>query len=287
MKLSISSGGNVTIDALWQGIKLYFQSAPTYNAAGSYVYWSVTPTSTGELSFGVSAWFAPNMTTSEHQALVAPLFAAWAKLGITATPTWQQFDSYLPAWEAMLDAEVVGNVASRSTSRLLPHANFDDADVFDATFQALQAFYNAGGVMVGYGLSADANGSYPDNAANPAWRDNVLYVIPAISWNATELSWDEAAAFSAQFTNEWLQPLRDVSPLAGGYASEGDIMEPDFQASFYGEATYERLYRFKQEIDPTGLFYAHKAVGSEDWYVTGQIEGLPTQNGRLCRVSSG
>lgn len=184
----------------------------------------------------------------------------------------------------MLDGEVVGSVAARSTSRLLPHANFDDADVFAATVQALRDFYDAGGVMVGYGLSADANGSFPDNAANPAWRDNVLYVIPAVSWNATALSWDEVAAFSAQFTNEWLQPLRDVSPLAGGYASEGDIMEPDFQASFYGNATYERLYRFKQEIDPTGLFCAHKAVGSEDWYVTGQIEGLPTQNGRLCRV---
>lgn len=183
----------------------------------------------------------------------------------------------------MVDAEVVGAVASRSTSRLLPRANFDDAAVFNETFQVLREFCEVGGVMVGYGLSADAGGSYPDNAVNPAWRDNVLYVIPAVSWSAN-LSWTEAAAYSTQFTNAWLQPLRDVSPLAGGYASEGDIMEPDFQASFYGNATYERLYSFKQEIDPTGLFYAHNAVGSEDWYVAGQIEGLPTQNGRLCRV---
>lgn len=64
MKLSISSGGNVTVDALWQGIKLYFQNVPTYNAAGSYVYWSITPASTGGLTFGVSSWFAPNMTTA-------------------------------------------------------------------------------------------------------------------------------------------------------------------------------------------------------------------------------
>lgn len=58
----------------------------------------------------------------------------------------------------------------------------------------------------------------------------------------------------------------------------------DWQQSFYGNDTYKRLLALKQKIDPTGLFYAHKGVGSEDWYVTGQLEGLPTQNGRLCRV---
>lgn len=281
-KFSLTSGTNFTSEALWQAVKLFFQAVPTYNAAGNYEYWSVVP-SGDELSFGVSAWLAPNMTTAEHQALAAPLFAAWAELGIEVSPTWQEFDSYLPAWQALTDAEVVGSVTSRSTSRLLPSENIEDPVLFNQTFQVLRDFYDLGGVMVGYGLSADAGGSYPDNSVNPAWRKNVLYVIPAVLWSAN-LSWTEVAAFSANFTNEWLQPLRDISPLAGGYHSEGDIMEPDWQASFYGNATYQRLYRFKQQIDPTGLFYAHNAVGSEDWYITGQLEGLPTQNGRLCRV---
>lgn len=86
-------------------------------------------------------------------------------------------------------------------------------------------------------------------------------------------------------TNDWLQSLRDANPGAGAYASEADILEPNWQQSFYGNDTYGRLYRFKEQVDPTGLFYAHNGVGSEGWYVTSKpVEGLPTQNGRLCRV---
>ena len=55
-------------------------------------------------------------------------------------------------------------------------------------------------------------------------------------------------------------------------------------AAFYGDSKYPRLYALKNKLDPYGLFYAPTAVGSEDWYVTDQIEWLPTQNGRLCRV---
>lgn len=32
------------------------------------------------------------------------------------------------------------------------------------------------------------------------------------------------------------------------------------------------------------FFHTQIEVGSEYWYVTGQLDGLPTQNGRLCRV---
>lgn len=94
----------------------------------------------------------------------------------------------------------------------------------------------------------------------------------------------EVAALGKEMTDEWMRPWRDASPGSGAYASEGDVLEPDFQRSFYGADKYARLYRFKRRIDPTGLLYANRAVGSEDWYVTGQLDGLPTQNGRLCHV---
>jgi len=53
--------------------------------------------------------------------------------------------------------------------------------------------------------------------------------------------------------------------------------------AFYG-SNYDRLYALKQKLDPTGLFYAPTGVGSEKWYITNQLAGLPTQNGRLCRA---
>lgn len=138
-------------------------------------------------------------------------------------------------------------------------------------------------VLVGYSLTANI-GSYPDNAVNPSWRENALYVIHAVTW-PNEMLWAEISDFSTHFTNEWLKPLRDVSPGAGSYHSEGDVIEPDFQQSFYGSATYDRLFNIKKAIDPTGVFYAQNGVGSEEWYISDQLQGLPTQNGRLCRRS--
>lgn len=142
-------------------------------------------------------------------------------------------------------------------------------------------YSNADITYVGYALTG-SKGSNQDNAVNPAWRSAAVHLIYALSWSSN-LTWDETSALSVDFT-EWAVAIRNVTLGSGAYASEADILEPDFQQSFYGNATYERLYKFKDEIDPTGLFYAHRAVGSEDWEVTGQAEGLPTQNGRLCRV---
>lgn len=128
-----------------------------------------------------------------------------------------------------------------------------------------------------------------DNAVNPAWRAAALQLIPCRFWTAdADATLADIAAYSVEMSTAagWMPAIRAATPGAGAYHSEGDADEPDFQASFYGRETYDRLLGVKERYDPTGLFYAHKGVGSEAWYVTGQLEGLPTQNGRLCRVSS-
>lgn len=280
LKFSLTSGAGFTTETLWQAIRAYFLSVPTYNAAGNYGYFQILPAG-DELSFGISAWFAPNMTLSEHQALVAPLFNTWSDLGIKVNATWGQYNSYLAAWEQLIDAEVVGAVTSRSANRLIPKENLLNETLFNQTFAAIQELHRLGVIVVGYGMSA-APADYPDNSVNPAWRNNALYLISAIAWSEN-LTWPEVSAISLNYTNNWLQPMRDLTPGAGAYHSEGDVLEPDWQESFYGKTTYERLYSLKQKLDPTGVFYAHRAVGSESWYVTNQLEGLPTQNGRLCR----
>jgi hypothetical protein len=226
-KFSLTSGANFTTDALWEAIRIYCEAIPTYIAAGTYEYWGIFPGSNGTLTFQFINWFAPNQTSEEFQALLAPMFDKWAQLGIVVSPTFQQYDSYLPAWRDLTDAEVVGSITGRSTSRLLPKENLEDPVKWNATFAVLRDFVGRGGDLVGYGITGNP-GSYPDNAVNPAWRDAVLYVIPAVTW-ASDLSWAEVANFSAEFTNEWLEPLRAVSPGAGSYSNEGDIMEPDFQ----------------------------------------------------------
>lgn len=103
--------------------------------------------------------------------------------------------------------------------------NLSDQSKFNQTFKAIRDLYGQGSVsFVGYGVRANP-GSYPDNAVNPAWRQAGMHLIAALSWSAN-LTWSEVSDLSLNFTNNWFQPLRDVTPGAGAYASEADILEP-------------------------------------------------------------
>lgn len=159
-----------------------------------------------------------------------------------------------------------------------------DETQFDTFFTAFRQLYAAGGSYIAYTITGGPSGlDIPDNAVNPAWRNADLYLIPFRSW-ASNSTWEEINSYSQEFTEDWLPIITNATAGSGAYASEGDILEPDFKQSFYGLAKYERLLEIKQKYDPTGLFYAHKGVGSDEWYITDQLPGLPTQNGRLCRV---
>jgi hypothetical protein len=58
--------------------------------------------------------------------------------------------------------------------------------------------------------------------------------------------------------------LRAIVPNGGSYVSESDFFQRDWQRSFWGD-NYSRLLAVKAKYDPTGLFFVHHGVGSEDW----------------------
>lgn len=72
--------------------------------------------------------------------------------------------------------------------------------------------------------------------------------------------------------------LEALTPNGGAYVNEADFQQPDFQKVFYGD-NYSRLRAIKAKYDPSDMFYALTAVGSEDWYAD------QSQGGRLCRTS--
>ncbi|KKY38517.1 putative restculine oxidase precursor [Diaporthe ampelina] len=74
-----------------------------------------------------------------------------------------------------------------------------------------------------------------------------MHGIGAPSWT-NSLSLSGASGFGLEFTNEWLKPLGAITE--GAYASEAGVLEPEWQ-----------------KTDPTGLFYAHNAVGGQDWRI--------------------
>ena len=62
--------------------------------------------------------------------------------------------------------------------------------------------------------------------------------------------------------------LARLVPRAGSYVSESDYFIRDWQEAFWG-TNYPRLAEVKRTYDPTGLFFVHHGVGSEEWDTDG------------------
>ncbi|KAI3392996.1 hypothetical protein diail_4907 [Diaporthe ilicicola] len=176
------------------------------------------------------------------------------------------FDAFLTTFP--VSGEGAGSWTFHTASRLLPGSNWVDPSILAEQSSVMRQLIEATGIMT--------------NAVTSAWRDTLSHAMTSASWNTSATPEDIAAANKALV--ERLQPWRDVSPGAGAYMNEADINEPDWQQAFYG-SNYGYLYELKQRYDPWSLLYAPTAVGSEDWYIEGQLEYYPTQNGRLCLVA--
>ncbi|KAK0631177.1 hypothetical protein B0T17DRAFT_486958 [Bombardia bombarda] len=286
MTFGFTTGPNVTVDTFWAGFKAYMSYFSAFTDAGAYGYFIVVAIGPDQYLFNFMPLWGGNMTKPQLVSLVTPFLNELSNLGIAVTPNFTEYDSLYKAFNGTWGPEQVGGSVGNSASRLFPRENFVTPAKLNATLGAVRYAIEQGGVLIGYNIRPAVNpGVNQNNAVNPAWRKTVsLFILagPALASNATDA---QVAKASKVLTTDWMKKWRDVSPGAGSYMSEGDINEPNFQQSFYG-SFYPRLYALKQQYDPTGLLYAPTAVGSEDWYITGQLPYLPTQNGRLCKKTT-
>ncbi|KAM0411509.1 hypothetical protein ACHAPD_009723 [Fusarium lateritium] len=282
MSFAFGTSATVSQETFWKAIRAFWERFPTFNKAGNYEYWGIMHGEGDTLNFAMFPWFAPNHTLTELKALVAPLFQVWKDLGIEPQVTESEHDSFLGAWSAGFARETVGGASGKTAGRLFPSENFEDSSKFNKTFAALKSLSDKGGNIIGFGITGGP-GPHPDNAINPAWRNAAMWAISVIDFPEGS-PWDVVSERSKTLTNDWMKPWRDATPGGGAYASEADVTEPGFQQSFYGSAKYQRLLHIKDQVDSKGIFYALQGVGSERWYVTDQVDGVPTQNGRLCKA---
>lgn len=282
LKYALSTGPNVTAEQFWAALRIFFSGFITYTDKGNYEYFFVTATGPGQFSYTMAPWFAPGMSKIELQALVAPMFAKWAAIGVVVEPVYTEYTEFYDAWYASFPVEPFG-VFNRVTSRLLPKSSWQDETKLDATFKAFKESVEGGAYAICFNIAAAPKTGYPDNGVNPAWRNTVMHVILASFWDITSPEAAQKIA-SDQVTFDWGKKLQDVSPGAGAYISESDYIEPNFQQSFFG-SKYAKLLQIKQKYDQNDVFYAHEAVGSENWKMSEMILGnLPSQNSKLCRV---
>jgi hypothetical protein len=113
-----------------------------------------------------------------------------------------------------------------------------------------------------------------DTATNPAVLDAFALAIigaeeapsyPGIAGHEPDIA---AARVARQESDKAMEELLKVAPGAGSYVSESDYFERDWQRSFWG-SNYPRLAALKKKYDPTGLFFVHHGVGSEEWSADG------------------
>jgi FAD/FMN-containing dehydrogenase len=78
----------------------------------------------------------------------------------------------------------------------------------------------------------------------------------------------EAAHADARKIDRAAAELRKIAPNSGSYVSESNYFNGSWQAEYWG-SNYSRLRAIKDQYDPTGLFFVHHGVGSEDWSADG------------------
>jgi FAD/FMN-containing dehydrogenase len=77
-----------------------------------------------------------------------------------------------------------------------------------------------------------------------------------------------AARKNAGAIRNSMDELRKIVPEAGSYVSESNFFNQSWQQSFWG-SNYAKLREIKTKYDPTGLFFVHHGVGSEEWSADG------------------
>ncbi|KAK5652427.1 hypothetical protein OQA88_10470 [Cercophora sp. LCS_1] len=282
MTFAFLTSPNVTADTFWAGVRTYMSYFDTFTAAGAYGYFLVVGIGPGQYLFNFMPMWGGNMTRPQFETLVNPFLTDLANLGIDVTPNITEYPSLYSAHSGTFPPEQVGAADSHAASRLFPKENFQPAKI-NETLAAVRYAIEDGAILIGYNIRSAPNPKVNQtNSVNPAWRKTTGFFILATAW-APDSPDSVIQSQSEKLTTDWMERWREVSPGAGSYMSEGDINEPNFQQSFYGEY-YPRLLAIKKKYDPRGLFYAPTAVGSEEWTVQGQVPWIPTQNGRLCRV---
>lgn len=281
LSYSFGVNTNVSTETFWKGVNAVFAKFPDFADKGMYSYWSISCLS--DCSFSMAPQWGNDMNSSKLKTLSTPLFDELAGLGITVSDAvYKEYDGVLGGIEGTWSAESeqTGVWNFNTGSRLFPRSNWDDPAKLATQNAALRQGVEKAGLMLGYNMKAAVNPSINQtNAVNPAWRQAVLHALLGATWSQEATAQDIAAANKNLV--EMMQPWRDASPDSGAYLNEADINEPNWQQAFYG-SNYAYLYQLKQQYDPWGLLWAPTAVGSEDWYVTDQIEYYPTQNGKLC-----
>lgn len=266
-------------ETFWAAIRSYVDSWIANADAGTYTYWTLIPTN-GTFSFGFSPFFAPGKSKNEATALLQPWFNKLNELGVKFDPNITHFDNFYDAWRSSFPLEAVQKPNVATASRLFPRANFETAEKRQELYEHIRRSSEKNRVQVHFNMQAK-DPANNDNAVNSHWRPLVSFSMQSVRWPINSTA-TEIMKIRQDFQDVDHQSWRNISPGAGSYLAEADRLEPDFGFAFWGDK-YPKLLELKKKLDPQDVFFATTGVGSERWKVE-SVDGLPNENGKLCRV---
>jgi hypothetical protein len=278
------------IETFWKGVGAYLAYTETIVNASGFGYGDVTFVANDSFSFS-STFAMPDMTAEQTTAFITPLFNTFRSLGINITTPATGVIPYPATVSSFTTASYPGSPADRLfVSRILPRRLWRSQETLDQMLTAFRHAAEAGYRFTtrAYSPSIDRVG-YPSNmtdtapAVNPAMRHMVIHTSIFKQQSVSELLPQSPTVWQAMHDGlkDRVDELRNITPDSGAYFNEPDRLEPNWQQSFFG-SNYDRLLEIKKAVDPWSLFWAPTTVGSEAWSVK-TSDGLPTQNGPLCR----
>ncbi|KAF7525631.1 hypothetical protein G7054_g11009 [Neopestalotiopsis clavispora] len=273
------------VDTFWRGMHAYYRFGAVIVDAGGTAYGDINmfnASLNGSFTFSTQIEM-PAKTSQEVFDFLQPFIDDLNAMGIDVNNS-QPVPS--DRWTAGNNGlgDVPGN--QRFASRLIPRSAFEYDEVRHTTIDAIRRTVEAGYRFHGIHMQpTEAIAGLPgNNSVNPAFRTAIMHADLFDNANAalrgvTPEEWMS----SYQRFNVSMTELRDATPGTGAYFNEADVLEPHWQQAFFG-SNYGRLLEIKKARDPWNLFYARDTVGSENWKVI-TADGLPTENGPLCKVS--
>lgn len=273
------NGSSVDNTTYLSAVTSWWKALPTLVDTGATVTWVIS----GD-EFAFESFTAPDKTDAQVMEMLGPFLSQLDNFSIPYTFSAGETASYYEHFNQTMGPLPYGNwpASMLFNSRFVPRSiisNESSLSNLTKTMNNIVEDTSIASWNIGCTALNVQNISHPDNAVVSYWRDAIAICIEISLWDWT-IPRSEMLARKSYLADVIAPAFEKVTPGAGAYLNEADAFvyplgSTEWQETFYGE-NYGRLTEIKREWDSESVFYAHTAVGSENWEVDG--------SGRLCRA---
>lgn len=245
-----------------KGFHIFHNLANHYVDNGMFVYFEL-----GAGTLHIAPLVGPRMDEKKVNEVLKPLFDQLDAAKIPHSRYTKAFPTFFEFYIDMFEDEQPNQnsiVGGRLFTRKDLESNGDK--VADALLSASTPPTPMGiGLSVGHIVDPGHGVPVADNAIHPKWRNASSFVITNVIMTGLE-SWEEKKKLEDVQTNVVGKSLREAGPDGATYVNEGDLNEPNWQESYWGDK-YPKLLQLRKKWDPKGVLYTKTTPGTEDWDV--------------------